>query len=72
MYTYTHVYIYMAPAPCRLPSQAEAAAVAARRRPRGPSRAPFGWHYSSNATCLIRPRLFFVLFLVVSRIAIIY
>ena len=29
-----------------------------------------GWHYLSNATCLIRPRLFYVLF-VVSRIALI-
>ena len=28
-----------------------------------------GWHYLSDATCLIRPRLFYVLF-VVSRITI--
>ena len=30
------------------------------------ARAIAGWHYSSNATCLMRPRLFYVLF-VVSR-----
>ena len=29
-----------------------------------------GWHYSSNATCLIRPRLFYVFF-AVSRITVI-
>ena len=28
----------------------------------------FGWHHSSEATCLMRPRLFYMLFLVVSRI----
>ena len=31
---------------------------------------PLGWHYLSNATCLMQPRLFYA-FLVVSRITII-
>ena len=30
-----------------------------------------GWHYLSNATCLIRPRMFYMCFFVVSRITII-
>ena len=36
----------------------------------GKSKAVLGWHYLTNATCLIRPRLFYGCF-VVSRIAII-
>ena len=31
---------------------------------------PFGWHYLSNATCVVRPRLSYAFF-VVSRITII-
>ena len=34
------------------------------------SRAHIGWHYSSNATCLMRPRLFYV-FVFVSKIDVI-
>ena len=34
------------------------------------ARAQIGWHYLSNATCLIRPRLFYALF-AVSRIIIV-
>ena len=30
----------------------------------------FGWHYLSNATCLMRPRLYIYVFFVVSRITI--
>ena len=34
--------------------------------------AQLGWHYLSNATCLMRPHLLYVLFTVVSRITIIF
>ena len=40
------------------------------RRQRAHSLPSFGWHYLSDATCLMRPRLFYVLF-AVSRITVI-
>ena len=35
-----------------------------RRHERARSQSCFGWHYLSNATCLMRPRLFYARFLV--------
>ena len=34
----------------------------ARRRRRGPGPGSLGWHYVSNATCLMRPHLYYVCF----------
>ena len=50
--------------PCRLaPSPPSAGAGACSHRPRLLV-AYFGWDYLSNATCLMRPRLFDALFIV--------
>ena len=57
MYTYTYTYIHI------LSSQIGWLRADAEKKLRARFRAAFasrklGWHYLSNATCLIRPRLF--------------
>ena len=54
----------------RDPRHPTAALPTASLRPSLRPRHPIGWHYLSNATCLIRPHLFYALF-IVSRITII-